>query len=418
MFQTSRQFQSSHADKHLSLRTGIGLKLGEVDGNIFVKDIVVGGACFYSEEVNVGDYLMSVDGVDVSKLSKSDIQQLMMGNVGTAVKLGLARRIDNVNVYNFIVEIQRAHPKEPKGSIVKVKGNLGITIQQMPDFTYEIAHIPEDSPLARDDMLRRRDRVWSVNGVNMDQLRCCDAVELFRNPGGGEMKLIVLRKGAVVNVTIDEELFNITAVESRTVLSPVFRSKRLGLSMHVNTDDGSVKIVFVERDGPAGKTRMLQCDDEIVAGGRQVNGYPIAEKTLDKVPKLDDLMLMFETAQECRIDQVTVLTIRRENVAEEFEVAILQSSGQSVRRLLDDEDRKVTFMCVEDKKISSISFPRPPLLRSAGQSLPSLRRPLPLPRPRPRPGHLLPSLLLLVLFLVLVIVLPSPRARARARPLP
>uniref|UniRef100_A0A7S0DUS4 PDZ domain-containing protein n=1 Tax=Hanusia phi TaxID=3032 RepID=A0A7S0DUS4_9CRYP len=158
------------------------------------------------------------------------------------------------------------------------------------------------------------------------------------------MKLIVLRKGAVVNVTIDEELFNITAVESRTVLSPVFRSKRLGLSMHVNTDDGSVKIVFVERDGPAGKTRMLQCDDEIVA----VNGYPIAEKTLDKVPKLDDLMLMFETA----IDQVTVLTIRRENVAEEFEVAILQSSGQS-----------------EDKKISSISFPRPPLLRSAGDEV-------------------------------------------------
>ena len=277
MIQTSKQFQSSHADKHVSLKTGIGLKLGEVDNDIFVTQIVVGGPCFYDERVNVGDHLMSVDGVDVSKLSKNDIQQMMVGHVGTMVKLGLARRVDDIHVYNFIIEIQRSHLKEPKGSIIKAKGSLGLSLQHMPDFTFEVAAIPDDSPLARNGILHRRDRIWSVNGVTLDQMRCCDASELFRNPGGAAMKLIVLRGGAVINLNIDEESFNISSVESKVVLSPICKSNRLGLRMEAHVEEGTVKIVSVDRDGPADKTRMLQNGDEIVAvseeGGQGKGGW-------------------------------------------------------------------------------------------------------------------------------------------------
>lgn len=94
------------ADLKASLKKqfqGIGVVLREGEEGIFVADMIQGGPAFNSKKVQVGDYLISIDGKNIQDCCFEDILTYLRGEEGSAVELRLKRE----GASPFVVELKR-----------------------------------------------------------------------------------------------------------------------------------------------------------------------------------------------------------------------------------------------------------------------------------------------------------------------
>lgn len=80
---------------------GVGLKQTD-DGSLQVTSLVPGSPAAKSQQIEVGDRLVEVNGTNVDKMPIEDVMKMLRGNAGSPVKLSFKRGAKTVNV-----ELQR-----------------------------------------------------------------------------------------------------------------------------------------------------------------------------------------------------------------------------------------------------------------------------------------------------------------------
>lgn len=94
------------ADLKASLKKqfqGIGVVLREGEEGVFVADMIQGGPAFNSKKVQIGDYLISIDGKNIQDCCFEDILAYLRGEEGSFVELKLKRE----GATSFIVQLKR-----------------------------------------------------------------------------------------------------------------------------------------------------------------------------------------------------------------------------------------------------------------------------------------------------------------------
>jgi len=74
-------------------KVGIGVQLERdfADGSVRVKQIIPNSSAAKSDQVQLGDLLVQVDGTPVANLSVEELAEAIQGSIGTVVELGLLR---------------------------------------------------------------------------------------------------------------------------------------------------------------------------------------------------------------------------------------------------------------------------------------------------------------------------------------
>ena len=120
---------------------GLGLQLAQVEDGVVIKDIA---PTFSNADaaLKTGDYIVSVDGTDVSNLPKEAIADLITGPVGGLVTITVLR---NGELVSF--EIERIIQKDaPRRTLHSVK--LGTPVMSAPAATPAPAEAPQKAPAA------------------------------------------------------------------------------------------------------------------------------------------------------------------------------------------------------------------------------------------------------------------------------
>lgn len=113
---------------------GIGIVVGEKDGSIEVESPIEGGPA-YKAGVKSGDKIISIDGKSTMGLSLQDVVELIKGEKGTKVKIGVQREGQKSPLYFTIVRDEiKINPISHK----ILNGNIGyIRISQFNNYTNE-----------------------------------------------------------------------------------------------------------------------------------------------------------------------------------------------------------------------------------------------------------------------------------------
>ncbi|EKX37496.1 hypothetical protein GUITHDRAFT_165462 [Guillardia theta CCMP2712] len=92
---------SSDVEESMSGRTGVGVHLTRrSDGSFFVRDLVPNGSAAMSGQVQIGDFIMAIDGEPLLGRSMEFAASLITGEIGTQVNLTLLRYDEWMQTYN------------------------------------------------------------------------------------------------------------------------------------------------------------------------------------------------------------------------------------------------------------------------------------------------------------------------------
>jgi hypothetical protein len=133
---------------------GIGLLLGNTqDGtgqDVEVCDIIPGFAAEHSDQFDVGDVVLFIDGILVRGMPLAEVKQLTIGEVGTEVTLIMRSFIEvsSVDSQAFKKKSLPVCPDLPLTRVFSVY--LFVHITSMPSIMVEICHIFMTPPRAGD----------------------------------------------------------------------------------------------------------------------------------------------------------------------------------------------------------------------------------------------------------------------------
>lgn len=113
--------------------SGIGLVISGGDGCVEVVSVLEGGPSD-AAGIEKGDRIVSVDGIDVSGLAQEEVSELLRGDAGTVVRVGIVREgSDSVSLVDVIRGQIKLNPVK-----YSVKNGIGyIRIIQFTEYTEE-----------------------------------------------------------------------------------------------------------------------------------------------------------------------------------------------------------------------------------------------------------------------------------------
>ena len=306
---------------------GIGLKFEyRADGHVSVTQILPGGPCFFpedirvtsaerresgaangnavvpgggdgSQQVEVGDILLAVEGAEVRGRPRRQIAHMVAGAVGSSVNCRFARACINPisgahDIFEYDVSLTRERKRAPSKQTFLIPG-VGLVLRHLPDFTFEVADIVMHSPAAGAGKLAVGDRLWMVNGEYVDQLRIRDVQNLFENPPleyREITKLTAIRGLKHVVIQLENRLV-VDTIDRREslVLACTVRVASLGAAFTVDAAGRRVILSDIEAHGPCDATGMLAVSDALLAvGDRALSVAMPKEWTADALVELLD----------------------------------------------------------------------------------------------------------------------------------
>ncbi|MGH0156859.1 UNVERIFIED_CONTAM: hypothetical protein FKN15_033545 [Acipenser sinensis] len=158
--------------------TTLGLTVSggiDKDGRPRVSNLRQGGTAARSDQLNVGDYIKSVNGINLTKFRHDEIISLLK-NVGERVVLEVEYELPPV--YEFkgstIVELMKK-----EGTTLGLTVSGGIDKDGRP----RVSNLRQGGTAARSDQLNVGDYIKSVNGINLTKFRHDEIISLLKNVG-------------------------------------------------------------------------------------------------------------------------------------------------------------------------------------------------------------------------------------------
>uniref|UniRef100_A0A672ME22 Glutamate receptor-interacting protein 2-like n=1 Tax=Sinocyclocheilus grahami TaxID=75366 RepID=A0A672ME22_SINGR len=163
--------------------TSLGLTISggcDKDGKPRVSNLRPGGLAIRSDQLNVGDYIKSVNGINLSKLRHDEIIS-MLKNIGERVVLEVEYELppfapsNHCSVISKTIEV--CLEKEGNSFGFVLRGGFHEDWHKARPLV--VTYVRPGGPADREGTLRAGDRVLSVNGVAVNRQKHADALTLI-----------------------------------------------------------------------------------------------------------------------------------------------------------------------------------------------------------------------------------------------
>uniref|UniRef100_A0A672PMB0 Glutamate receptor-interacting protein 2-like n=1 Tax=Sinocyclocheilus grahami TaxID=75366 RepID=A0A672PMB0_SINGR len=157
--------------------TSLGLTISggcDKDGKPRVSNLRPGGLAIRSDQLNVGDYIKSVNGINLSKLRHDEIIS-MLKNIGERVVLEVEYELPPCSVISKTIEV--CLEKEGNSFGFVLRGGFHEDWHKARPLV--VTYVRPGGPADREGTLRAGDRVLSVNGVAVNRQKHADALTLI-----------------------------------------------------------------------------------------------------------------------------------------------------------------------------------------------------------------------------------------------
>uniref|UniRef100_A0A671KVN8 Glutamate receptor-interacting protein 2-like n=1 Tax=Sinocyclocheilus anshuiensis TaxID=1608454 RepID=A0A671KVN8_9TELE len=157
--------------------TSLGLTISggcDKDGKPRVSNLRPGGLAIRSDQLNGGDYIKSVNGINLSKLRHDEIIS-MLKNIGERVVLEVEYELPPCSVISKTIEV--CLEKEGNSFGFVLRGGFHEDWHKARPLV--VTYVRPGGPADREGTLRAGDRVLSVNGVAVNRQKHADALTLI-----------------------------------------------------------------------------------------------------------------------------------------------------------------------------------------------------------------------------------------------
>ncbi|KAM9095215.1 glutamate receptor-interacting protein 2 [Sarcophilus harrisii] len=213
------------------------------DGKPRVSNLRPGGLAARSDQLNVGDYITSVNGIHLTKLRHDEIISLLK-NVGERVVLEVEYELPPAAPENSLGII----PKTIEVSLYKEGNSFGFVLRGGAHEDWHksrplvLTYVRPGGPADREGSLRIGDRLLSVDGIPLHNLTHADALNILRQ----------CSQEALFQIEYDVSIMDTVANASGPLLVEIAKTpgSTLGISLTSGTHRNK-QVIVIDKIKPA-----------------------------------------------------------------------------------------------------------------------------------------------------------------------
>ncbi|XP_077132786.1 glutamate receptor-interacting protein 2 isoform X2 [Ranitomeya variabilis] len=213
------------------------------DGKPRVSNLRPGGLAARSDQLNIGDYIKSVNGINLTKLRHEEIISLLK-NVGERVVLEVEYELPVVSPDNNAAII----PKTLEISLCKEGNSFGFVMRGGAQDDWHksrplvITYVRPGGPADREGTLKVGDRILCVDGIALHNVPLCDALNILRQ----------CSQEAVFQIEYDVALMDTVTNASGPLLVEIAKTpgSTLGISLSTGTHRNK-QVIIIDKVKPA-----------------------------------------------------------------------------------------------------------------------------------------------------------------------
>ncbi|XP_073431097.1 glutamate receptor-interacting protein 2 isoform X6 [Dendrobates tinctorius] len=213
------------------------------DGKPRVSNLRPGGLAARSDQLNIGDYIKSVNGINLTKLRHEEIISLLK-NVGERVVLEVEYELPVVSPDNNAAII----PKTLEITLCKEGNSFGFVMRGGAQDDWHksrplvITYVRPGGPADREGTLKVGDRILCVDGIALHNVPLCDALNILRQ----------CSQEAVFQIEYDVALMDTVTNASGPLLVEIAKTpgSTLGISLSTGTHRNK-QVIIIDKVKPA-----------------------------------------------------------------------------------------------------------------------------------------------------------------------
>uniref|UniRef100_A0A8C7E7M2 Glutamate receptor interacting protein 2 n=1 Tax=Naja naja TaxID=35670 RepID=A0A8C7E7M2_NAJNA len=213
------------------------------DGKPRVSNLRPGGLAARSDQLNVGDYIKSVNGINLTKLRHDEIISLLK-NVGERVILEVEYELPLAAPDNSAGII----PKTIEVTLYKEGNSFGFVLRGGAHEDWHksrplvLTYVRPGGPADREGSLKIGDRLLSVDGIPLHGVNHADALNILRQ----------CNQEALFQIEYDVSIMDMVANASGPLLVEIAKApgSALGITLSMNTHRNK-QVIIIEKIKPA-----------------------------------------------------------------------------------------------------------------------------------------------------------------------
>uniref|UniRef100_A0A670XZI0 Glutamate receptor interacting protein 2 n=1 Tax=Pseudonaja textilis TaxID=8673 RepID=A0A670XZI0_PSETE len=210
------------------------------DGKPRVSNLRPGGLAARSDQLNVGDYIKSVNGINLTKLRHDEIISLLK-NVGERVILEVEYELPLAGYAGII-------PKTVEVTLYKEGNSFGFVLRGGAHEDWHksrplvLTYVRPGGPADREGSLKIGDRLLSVDGIPLHSVSHADALNILRQ----------CNQEALFQIEYDVSIMDMVANASGPLLVEIAKApgSALGITLSMNTHRNK-QVIIIEKIKPA-----------------------------------------------------------------------------------------------------------------------------------------------------------------------
>uniref|UniRef100_A0A8C6YHK7 Glutamate receptor interacting protein 2 n=1 Tax=Naja naja TaxID=35670 RepID=A0A8C6YHK7_NAJNA len=210
------------------------------DGKPRVSNLRPGGLAARSDQLNVGDYIKSVNGINLTKLRHDEIISLLK-NVGERVILEVEYELPLAGYAGII-------PKTIEVTLYKEGNSFGFVLRGGAHEDWHksrplvLTYVRPGGPADREGSLKIGDRLLSVDGIPLHGVNHADALNILRQ----------CNQEALFQIEYDVSIMDMVANASGPLLVEIAKApgSALGITLSMNTHRNK-QVIIIEKIKPA-----------------------------------------------------------------------------------------------------------------------------------------------------------------------
>ncbi|XP_071984442.1 glutamate receptor-interacting protein 2 isoform X6 [Engystomops pustulosus] len=212
------------------------------DGKPRVSNLRPGGLAARSDQLNIGDYIKSVNGINLTKLRHEEIISLLK-NVGERVVLEVEYELPPVSPDNAAII-----PKTLEISLCKEGNSFGFVMRGGAQDDWHksrplvVTYVRPGGPADREGTMKLGDRILCVDGIALHNVPLCDALNILRQ----------CSQDAIFQIEYDVALMDTVTNASGPLLVEIAKTpgSTLGISLSTGAHRNK-QVIIIDKVKPA-----------------------------------------------------------------------------------------------------------------------------------------------------------------------
>ncbi|XP_030072277.1 LOW QUALITY PROTEIN: glutamate receptor-interacting protein 1 [Microcaecilia unicolor] len=244
------------------------------DGNPRVSNLRQGGIAARSDQLHIGDYIKSVNGINLTKFQHDEIINLLK-NVGERVILEIEYKLPSVSVQGCGVifkTVEATLHKEDNTFGFVMRG--GIHEERHKSRPFTITCIRPGGPADREGTVRPGDRLLSVDGIQLHNATLTEAMSILKQCGQEATLLIEY------DVSVTDSVKTASGMLIVEVAKPPRSSLGVALTTSMYCNKQVIIIDKIKCASTADRCGALHVGDQILSiNGNDIENCTLAEAT-------------------------------------------------------------------------------------------------------------------------------------------